>query len=430
MLAGGKIGYGWIAVALAIISIGDEITTGSIVDTNSAWISDFMISKGIETMLHLSVPDNLTKITGALRTAQNRARIVIVSGGLGPTEDDMTTQAACRFFRVEPVLNQEALQAIEDRFRAIDREMTENNRKQAMIPEGAEVLQNPIGTAPGYALANKKALFFFVPGVPAECRRMIQNQVWPKIPEMEKNKKIFRSITLRTFGLTESQLDQYLSEIRFPTSVRIGFRAVFPEIHVKITASKRDEDAVEKNLARAKLSIYQKVGDYIYTDQELELEEVIGEILRARKKTLAIAESITGGLITKRITDIPGSSDYLLAGYITYSNQDKIKTLGVPKELIEQKGAVSSEVAKAMAESARKKAGANMAVSTTGIAGPTGGTSQKPMGTVHLALADESGTWERRFSFLRPERRQIRELAAEAGLEIIRRRLLGLKEPE
>jgi len=415
---------------LAIISIGDEITTGSVVDTNSAWISEFLLEHGMETRLHLSVPDDLRKVSRALRFAQTQARIVIVSGGLGPTVDDLTTEAACQFLGVRPVLNQHALDMIESRFRAIGREMTNNNRKQAMIPEGAELLENPFGTAPGYVFATKRACFFFVPGVPVECRRMIEHQVLSKILAREKGKKIFRPLILRTFGLTESRLDQSLAELELPRNVRMGFRAVFPEIQIKLIASGKTEASVVKALSRAQAAIKEKVGQYIFSENGRSLEQVVGDLLREKNRTLAIAESCTAGLIAKRLTDIPGSSDYFLAGFITYSNKAKTDMLEVPGRLIQEKGAVSSEVALAMAEGARSKAGSDMALAVTGIAGPTGGTAEKPVGTMHIAIADERGTWEKKLFLLRAERSQIRELAAQTALEVIRRRLLGQKNLE
>lgn len=412
----------------AIVATGDELITGAVVDENSAWISDRLRALGAKTVLHLGVGDELPEILDALRLAGQRAEQVIVTGGLGPTEDDLNREAAGRLAGVKLVIAEPTLHRLEDIFRMIGREMTANNRKQAELPEGAILIPNPVGTAPGFELTAGPATYYFLPGVPRECRLMMEDTVLPRIEKAAGGKTVFRQGLFRTFGMTESMLSQKLCEMPLPAGVRLGYRAIFPEIQLKLYAEAGSEAAAQKALATAAAGVRARVGEVIYSEDGRSLEEVVLDLFRERKLTLAVAESCTGGLVAKRLTDVPGSSDVFDRGYVTYSNRAKTEMLGVPAELLEKHGAVSAEAARAMAKGAREKSGADLALAITGIAGPSGGTADKPVGTVHLALADREGLWDNRFLFRRAERSFTRELTAQAGLEIIRRRILGLKD--
>ena len=410
-------------VKIAILSTGDEVLSGQIADTNAAWIADFLLGHGFQPVLHLAVGDDLDRIVAALELARQNADAVLATGGLGPTEDDLTTAAVCRFAELGAALNERAQSMMQERFRLIGREMSPSNRKQALLPEGAELLENPIGTAAGYHLQVRGVYYFFMPGVPREMTLMMEQQVLPVLSLLRRERMVFRQRVFRTFGLTESRLGEILCAVPLPEGVKLGFRAVFPEIQVKLVARAVSAELAEQALDQVAPRFREKVGPFIYSEDGRSLAAVVGDLLRQAKLKLAVAESCTGGLIAKMITDLPGSSDYFERGHVTYSNAAKIELLGVAPELIERQGAVSSEVARAMAEGARVKAGVDVVLAVTGIAGPAGGSPEKPVGTVHIALADADGTVEQKFLFPRPEREFVRELAAYAALDLLRRRL-------
>lgn len=412
----------------AIISIGDELTTGTVVDSNSSWISDQLLAIGMRTVMHVTVGDDVDAMVDALRLAGKRAGQVIVTGGLGPTEDDLTRDAICKFAGVGLVMNEDALAHIKNLFAAIGREMTDNNKKQAQAPEGSETILNPIGTAPGFSIVVGEAQYHFLPGVPRECMLMMEQTVLPGLMKTGERPVVIRHLLLRTFGMTESQLDQDLKEVDLPRGVGLGYRAIFPEIHLKLIAQAATEEKAESELARAADLVRDKVGEAIYSDDGRGLAEVVLDLLREKGLRLCVAESCTGGLIAKRLTDVAGSSQVFDRGYITYSNQAKTDMLGVDQQTIEHHGAVSEECALAMAKGALERSGADIAAAVTGIAGPDGGTADKPVGTVHIALADNNGVWQHQYTFTRSDRTFVRELTAQAVLEIIRRKVLGLVE--
>ena len=409
---------------IAVLSTGDEVLFGQIADSNAAWISDFLLGFGFEPVLHLAVGDDLDRILAAFELARPNAEAVVVTGGLGPTEDDLTTEAVCRFAGKGTVLNERALAMMQERFRLIGREMSPSNRKQALLPEGAGLMENPIGTAAGYHLEVRGVHYFFLPGVPREMTRMMEQQVLPVLNSLRRDPRVARQRVLRTFGLGESRLGEILSALPLPEGVKLGYRAVFPEIRVKLLAWAESAERAEQALDRVAPVFREKIGPFIYSEDDRSLPQVVGDLLREQKRKLAVAESCTGGLIAKMLTDVPGSSDYFERGYVTYSNAAKIEMLGVEPDLIARHGAVSSEVAQAMAQGARNKAGVQVALAVTGIAGPAGGSPEKPAGTVHIALADAGGAVEQKFLFPRPEREFVRELAAYAALEMLRRKLI------
>jgi len=412
---------------LAVIASGDELTTGAVTDENSAWVSDRLLAIGGETVLHLTVADGIDPLIDAMNLAAARTRFVIVTGGLGPTADDLTRDAVCQALGVGLVENPAARDRLHAIFKMIGREMTGNNRRQAMIPAGATLIRNPIGTAPGFAIEYAGAAFYFLPGVPRECRLMMEESVVGMIAAAAAEPAAFGVRLFRTFGMTESALDQELSAVALPPGVRLGYRAVVPEIHLKLYGRGADGATVEAALNEAAARVRAKVGGVIYSEDGRSLEEVVLDLCRARGIKIALAESCTGGLVAKRLTDVAGSSDVFDRGAVTYSNRAKTEMLGVPAELIREHGAVSAPAARAMAAGLRERSGADLCLSITGVAGPAGGTPDKPVGTVHIALADAAGLWDRRFLFARAERAWVRDLTAQAALDLIRRRILGLE---
>jgi nicotinamide-nucleotide amidase len=409
-----------------VVTIGDELLRGEIVDSNKSFLSERLLQLELETARHVSVPDDAAAIEEVLRDASRRARVVLVSGGLGPTRDDITTEVAAKTFGRSLVRDPRALAEIQAFFAQVGREMAPNNAKQADFPEGADVLANPLGTAPGFMLEAEGALLFFMPGVPRELYRMLDHEVLPRIQARLGGGGVVRSALLRTFGMGESNLDHMLADlVRGDPDAQLGFRTQFPDNLVRVVVRAREAVAAEAKLAALVGQVRARIGDLVIAEGEEGLEQVVGRLLVERGRTLALAESCSGGLIASRLTDVPGSSRYLLAGLVTYSNASKVRELGVPRELIEQHGAVSEPVARAMAEGVRRASGADLGVATTGVAGPDGGSAEKPVGTLWLALADAEGTVCYRYQLMN-ERWRNKQMTSELALDWVRRRLLGL----
>jgi len=410
-----------------VLTIGDELLRGEIVDSNKSFLSERLLQLEIETRRHASVPDDAALIEEVLREAAQRARVVLVSGGLGPTRDDITTEVAARTFGRELVRDERALGEIRDFFAQFGREMSPNNAKQADFPEGADVLHNPLGTAPGFMLEADGALLFFMPGVPRELYRMVDHEVLPRIQARLGEGAVVRSALLRTFGMGESNLDHLVGDlVRDDPDAQLGFRTQFPDNLVRVVVRGPDARRVEARLAELVREVRERIGDLVIGEGEDGLEQVVGELLAQRGLTLAVAESCSGGLIAHRLTDVPGSSRYLLAGLIPYSNGSKVRELGVPAALIEEHGAVSEPVARAMAEGVRRLCGADLGLATTGVAGPDGGSEAKPVGTLYLALADEKGTLCHRYQLMN-ERWRNKQMTSQLALDWVRRRVQGLE---
>lgn len=410
-----------------VVTIGDELLRGEIVDSNKSFLSERLLRLDLETARHVSVPDEAPAIEEVLRAGAAHARAVLVSGGLGPTRDDITTECAARAFGRPLVRDPIVLKGIEAFFRSVGREMSDNNAKQADFPEGSEVLPNPLGTAPGFMLKAEDALLFFAPGVPLELRRMTDEEILPRLQARLGRGEVVRALLLRTFGLGESTLDRELDDLaRGDPGVTLGFRTQFPDNLVRVVVRAADEAAAEEKLRGVVDQIRLRLGELLLGEGERPLEEIVGELLRERKLTLAVAESCTGGLLTSRITDVPGSSAYLIAAMVSYADEAKVRELGVSEANLEAHGAVSEPVAQQMAEGVRRRTGADLGLATTGIAGPDGGTPEKPVGTVCVALSDAEGTLARRYQLMR-DRARNKLLASQLALDWIRRRLLGLE---
>lgn len=414
---------------ISFLAIGDELISGRVQDTNGKYLADKLSLHGLEIKFMLMAGDNPQEMTTAFDFLSQNSDAVVCSGGLGPTPDDLTIEVFSAYTGRELVIHPDIVEKIELRFKLRAMPMPATNKKQAMIPSGAKVIPNPIGTAPGTEAEHKGKLWFFLPGVPSEFRKMVDDSIIPRLSETDSEKKTIFYKTLRVYGLPESGIAERLLKINFGPRLKIAYLPELPEIYLRLSAVSKDKAEAEQIVMQAKELVKAELKEYIFSEDDEPMELVVGNLLRKYKLTLATAESCTGGLAAKRITDIAGSSDYFLGGFITYSNKLKIKELGVSGESLKTKGAVSSEVAREMAEGARKQTGADIAIALTGVAGPAGGAPEKPVGTVHIALADEKGIWESRFQFLPWSREMVRSLAAETVLEIVRRRILGLRMP-
>jgi nicotinamide-nucleotide amidase len=410
-----------------ILTIGDELLRGEIVDSNKSFLSDRLLSLDVETRFHTSVRDDPDDMVDAFRRAASRADVVIVSGGLGPTRDDLTSEVLARTFERRLVLDEEALETIRSFFRSVGREMTENNAKQARFPEGAEILPNPIGTAPGFALEAEGALFFCLPGVPREMSRMMDEQVLPRVAKRSGGSRlVVRARLLRTFGMGESTLDAELRDVAASGDVTLGFRTSFPDNYLRPVARASSAGEAEEKLDRVCDAIRERLGPLVYGEGDETLPAVVVRLLRERGLSLAVAESCTGGLVAERVTEVPGASHCFLGGVVAYANAAKTALLGVPEALLERHGAVSDAVARAMAEGARARFAADFGLATTGISGPEGGTPGKPVGTVHVALARDEGSHAEQFVFPL-DRTRHRLLTAQVALDWVRRAGLGFE---
>ncbi len=404
-----------------VLCIGTELTRGELVNTNAAWLAAGLTDLGFEVIEEVVVDDDKKRILAALDRLGRTAKVIVCTGGLGPTTDDLTTEAVADAVGVRLVRHEPSLDHIRRRFERFGRTMSESNAKQADFPEGADVLPNPVGTAPGFSLRIGQATAFFMPGVPREMKQMFEEQVAPRIRPLAPNDSY--QVRLRTFGHPESVVGEKLAgvEAAFP-GVTIGYRAHFPEVEVKVLARGLSQSAARDLCERATVEVRSRLADVVYGDGDDTFASVVGRELRARGLTLAIAESCTGGLVGHMVTREPGASEFLLVDAVTYANSAKSRLLGVDEDVLRGHGAVSSEVAAAMAEGVRHVAGADVALALTGIAGPSGGTAEKPVGTVFIAVASPSGlvVKERHFH---GDRHQIQTHAAYAGLLLVRQAL-------
>src|SRR3989339_1294075 len=383
----------------AIVSIGNELLNGFTTDTNTPFICDRLVRCGVEAVCSLKLPDDIEKICEGLEFASRKADVIIITGGLGPTDDDLTRQGLARFLRVELEFNERVFEDMRRYFISRDYQMAEKNRVQAYFPKGSEPLPNPIGTAEGIYARAKGKLYFALPGVPSEMERMLLDCVLPKLNLTSKNKTIVIK-KLHCFGAGESTIAQMLVDVmergRNPLvncTVRQGV------ITLHIVAAAADEQNA-KTMAQAETGkIKDMLGELIFGEDEQSLAQVVAERLTKEGKTVAVAESCTGGLLAKMLTDIAGSSRYFSCGWVTYSNDAKIRELGVAAELIEKYGAVSEQTAETMAKGACAKSGCDFGIGITGIAGPRVGTEQKPVGLVYIAVAEKKGCRVKQYNF-------------------------------
>ncbi|MGZ3648548.1 MAG: competence/damage-inducible protein A [Syntrophales bacterium] len=411
---------------VGILTIGNELISGKTQDTNSSFIARQLHAQGWQTSVIMSVPDDEGAIKTGIDHIMSLSDAVVVTGGLGPTADDITTSAIARAFSLDVYTDQAALKHIRDRFEKFHLKWTANNEKQAHVPEGAEPMKNPVGMAWGYALRKDGKIIAVVPGVPSEVKRMVPEGVIPILRREFKNAAgHVESRTIKLSGITEANVDQILADIDFGSlGVNIGFYPNFPEIQIVLTATAATEEVATERITVADKYVSERLKQYIFAYDQDTLEGIVGGLLTDKGLTLAVAESCTGGLVTDRLTDVPGSSAFLERGVIAYSNDCKADLLGVPENVLKEFGAVSEETAVLMAEGVRKLGNCSLGLSTTGIAGPTGGTVEKPVGTVFIAVADGTTNFCRHHAF-RWDRRRNKTMMSQAALMMLKRYLTG-----
>ena len=410
-----------------IIAVGSELLTPEKTDTNSLWLTGKLNEIGVEVKLKTIVGDDEARLEETIRDAVKRSDVVITTGGLGPTEDDVTRQVSGRAVGRELIYHDDLEADLRERFRRWGREMPEINKRQAYVIDGAEILPNPNGSAVGMMLEMTDKLFVVLPGPPRELKPMFETFVLPKLKERAGEIYVKRRI-LRVSGMGESAVDELIAPIyKAYDNVQTSILFSKSEIEVHLSAQVDSEQEADATLEKLAVKIVEALGTAVFAVNGETLEEIVGKMLTDNGKTLALAESCTGGLIGMRLTDVPGSSGYFLEGAITYSNEAKTRTLGVPKELLDAHGAVSAETAEAMAAGIREKVGSDYGVSVTGIAGPDGGSEEKPVGTVFIGYADSSGTRSLKMT-LPGDRFLIRWRSSQAALDYLRRQMLKEKK--
>jgi nicotinamide-nucleotide amidase len=412
-----------------ILSTGDEITTGKVVDSNSSYIADKLHEIGVDLVAVLTVGDVPERLEWAWKTAMQMGDVVISTGGIGPTADDLTTETIARLTGKSLWRHEPSVDKMKRLFAQLGRVMPENNIKQALFPETAEVVPNELGTAPGFRMAvpqaNHTSHLIVLPGVPREMKPMIEEQVIPWIKHNRGNDKIFATKIFQTFGLSESGLDELVAGLIKPEEGKVGFRASFPQISMKVMVEDLPGVA-QKRLEELAARVHAKVGAFIYGEGDISMEEVICQLYTEKKLKVAAAESCTGGLIGHRLTNIAGSSAYFSGSFVTYTNELKQSVLGVRPETLKQYGAVSEQCVLEMAAGARERTGADVAIATSGIAGPDGGTAEKPVGTVCIGLVGNGVKASRQYNMMRGTRDWIKLLASQAALDWLRRYALDL----
>jgi nicotinamide-nucleotide amidase len=404
-----------------ILSTGDELTTGKVIDTNSAVIAERFYAAGIQVAAMLKVGDDREKLLWAFSQARSMGDLVIGTGGLGPTADDLTSETVAEFLATRLIPDDAVADGLKGRFEARGIPWTDNNLKQALFPENATIIANPLGTAPGFRvpIGTGKTLVW-LSGVPQEMVAMLDASVMPWLrSEFGLEGKIY-SRAFKTHGLTESKLDALVKPLSLRPSEKFSFRAHYPDLTLRLSAI----GGSEEDFARRCDEIRAILGSHIYAEADLTMEEMVARLLAEKRVTLALAESCTGGLISRRIARIPGISEFYLGGVVSYANDAKVKLLGVGTGTLERFGAVSEETAVEMARGIRERLGAGIALSVTGIAGPSGGSVAKPIGTVWMSIALPYGVEARLFNF-HGERERIILGASQAGLNWLRTTLMS-----
>jgi nicotinamide-nucleotide amidase len=403
-----------------IIAIGSELLTPQKVDTNSLYLTDQLNALGVEVVRKTIVGDERARLTDTILAAVARSQVIVLTGGLGPTEDDLTRDAVAAALGRSMNFHQEISDQIEERLRRYGRKMAEINRRQAYIIEGAEMLLNDRGTAPGQWIAHNGVMLMLLPGPPNELKAMFEKQCLPRL-EKFLPPQVIRTRFFRTVGMTESELDQMISPVytRY-ANLATTILAVSGEIHIHLRARCASANEAETVLEKACAEIEPLLGDRIYSRNGDSLEQVVGDLLRARHASLSVAESLTGGLLGGRITAVPSCSDYFRGGFVVYSNEMKTKLLGVPDEMLAEHTAVSEPVAKAMAEGAKARTNSDYAVSMTGYAGPDG----EKVGLVFIGLATPAETEVRRIMFP-ADRERVRAFSTNTALDFLRRKLMA-----
>jgi nicotinamide-nucleotide amidase len=405
-----------------ILTIGDELLIGQVINTNQAYIAEQLNLINIRVARMTSVGDEMDEILQAFRSAWEGYDVVVVTGGLGPTHDDITKKAVCKFFDSDLVSSDQVRRHIQELWKRRNMQWTQSSEEQTMVPRKAELIENPVGTAAGFLFKEGLKRFIVLPGVPYEMKEMIDRSVIPLLSPLAGGLTI-RHRTLRTTGIPESVLAERLGDIEaLLQGAKLAFLPAPTGVRLRITVLDANPQLAEQRVREVEERIRTRAAKFIYGAEKEELEEVLGRILTDQKLTIAVAESCTGGCILDKLTNVSGSSAYLDRGLVTYSNRSKIELLGVPEDLLTTHGAVSKEVAEAMAGGVRRIAGTDIGLSTTGIAGPTGGTEEKPVGLVWIGFASGREIVAARHQF-GGSRALIKERASQAALEMVRRKL-------
>jgi nicotinamide-nucleotide amidase len=415
-----------------IISIGSELTTGRNLDTNSQWLSRQLLAQGFPVRFHTTLADDLSENVAAFRFACERADLVISTGGLGPTQDDLTREALATLVGEELVFDQASYDAIEKIFARIGRKMTERNRVQAYFPRSAKPIPNPVGTAPGIWLevpreSRSPAVIIALPGVPREMHHLLEKKVMPELlSQFPQREGVILERKLNTFGLGEAAVEEKLLDLTKRGHVpEVGITASDATISLRIFGQGENAEAALAQIAPVEAIIRERLGTLVFGTGDEELQHAVARLLMEEKKTVAMAESLTGGLVMYRLCQIPGISAHFLGGCVAYANDAKVSELGVPAELIAQHGAVSAQVAEAMAAGVRERFGSDLAISTTGIAGPTGATPNKPIGLAYVGLATSTGAKHFQVNAFVPERLDVISRVVKVALNALRLELLS-----
>lgn len=408
-----------------IITIGDELLIGQVIDTNSAWIGQQLNEIGIKVHQITSVSDSEQHILNALKEAQQRADIILITGGLGPTKDDITKYTLCKFFKSNLRFDEASFLQVEKLFKARGRQVTDINRKQAEVPEKCEVIPNTQGTAPGMWFNEKGKIFVSMPGVPYEMKSMMQQEVLPRIQKLFSKGAIVHKTTWFQ-GIGESFLSDMIEqwELALPAHLKLAYLPSSGILRLRLTGTGNSAEDLSKHIDAQIQQLHNIAGEYIFGEGDDTLEKITARLLTEQKATISTAESCTGGFIAHRITTVPGSSNYYIGSVVAYDNSIKQNFLGVPSTMIEKFGAVSEEVACEMAKSVKTKFKTDYSIACSGIAGPAGGTTEKPVGTVHLAIAHPNGVFTKKLTLGTDRERIIRETSHHA-LNCLRKILTG-----
>lgn len=404
--------------SVELVSTGTELLSGRTLNRHAQVLGGHLLPLGIVLDRDTTVPDDIAGIEQAVSSALERVDVVVVSGGLGPTSDDVTRDAVARLTGRGIVMDETSRASLRTRCQLAGRLVTEQTERQALVVEGAEALPNSVGLAPGERVEWKGKTLFLLPGPPDEFLAVLVEHVMPRLREMCG--RTIASRTLMTCGIGESDIVARFEEAGFPPGgLDIAYSAAPGRVEITISSPEGDEDLAASAAAEAR----ELIGEYVYAEERLGIEEVVGRLLAGRGATVAVAESCTGGLIGHKLTSVSGSSVYFLGGVVAYSNDAKMRELGVDPGVLQREGAVSETVARAMADGVRERWGADYGVGVTGIAGPTGGTPEKPVGLVFVAVADAKRTWARKLNFT-GHRERIKEWSGQMALDLLRRRLV------
>ena len=405
-----------------IVAVGSEMLTPERVDTNSLYLTGELNNLGVEVVTKYVIGDHLERLRDAVRHAIARSEILIISGGLGPTEDDLTREAVANALDRKLIFHQEISDALEQRFARLNRKMAEVNKRQAFVIDGAAILPNERGTAPGQWVEESGAVLMLLPGPPHELKAMFERECLPRLARLVP-KLVIRTVCLRVAGMGESDLDQLIAPVyKGYQNPATTILAAAGDIQVYFRARCATEAEADALLGEVAGPIELLLGDRVYSRNGETLEAVVGDLLRHHRATVSVAESLTGGMLGERFTSVAGSSQYFIGGFITYTNEMKIEMLGVAPELLDKVGAVSRGVAEAMAVGARHRTKSTYALSVTGVAGPATGAETAPVGTTFISVADDTGTEVLQRQFL-GDRTRIRNFASQVALDMLRRRI-------